>query len=275
MGEVGRDNMALTQLNFAKRRMVEVCQRRIKDFWEQGSPMSFIGEHFSYEEKRGFRYSLQDYMHSTFRFENFAGKLVLDLGCGAGIDSAEFARNGASVVSADFTRIATESTKNLLREANLPTWVIQTDATALPFKKESFDCVYCFGVLHHIPDVEKAVAEIHRVLKPGGQIMTMLYNKDSLLYGYSIVYLRGIEEGLLGQFTIDEILSRFSERREDNPYTKVYTRTEAKALFSRYFKSCSVDVCYNVIDLPEQRKVKVNISDNYELGWHLIVKAVK
>ena len=250
-------------------------QREIKDFWEQGSPMSFIGESVSYEGKRAFRYSLQDYMHSIFEFDNFANKLVLDLGCGAGIDSTEFARNGASVVSVDFTRTAVASTKELLREANLPVRVAQADATSLPFKGDTFDCVYSFGVLHHIPDVGKAVFEINRVLKPGGQMMAMLYNKDSLLYGYSIVYLRGIKERLLDRLTMDEILSRYSERREDNPYTKVYTKEEARALFSKHFKSCSVEVRYNVIDLPEQRKVKVSIPDEYELGWHLIVKAVK
>ncbi|GAH73231.1 unnamed protein product [marine sediment metagenome] len=129
--------------------------------------------------------------------------------------------------------------------------------------------------MHHIPDVDKAVSEINRVLKPGGQIMAMLYNKDSLLYGYSIVYLRGIKEGLLGKLTMDELLARYSERKEDNPYTRVYTKVEAKAMFSQYFKSCSVEVRYNVIDLPEQRKVKVSVPDEYELGWHLIVKAVK
>ena len=252
-----------------------IDRNEIKDFWEQGSPMSFIGENFIYEEKRKFRYSLQDYMHSTFKFNNFGGKLVLDLGCGAGIDSAEFARNGASVVSTDFTRTATKSTQSLLEEANLPAQVVQADATSLPFKKETFDCIYSFGVLHHIPDVDKAVVEINRVIKPGGQVMAMLYNKDSLLYGYSIVYLRGIKEGLLGKLTMDEILSRYSERKEDNPYNKVYTKAEARALFSQYFKSCSVEVRYNVIDLPEQRKVKVSVPDEYELGWHLIVKAVK
>jgi len=237
--------------------------------------MSFIGENFSYEAKREFRYSLQDYMQATFEFDKFAGKSVLEIGCGAGIDSAEFAQNGASVVSADFTRTATKSTQGLLKEANLPARVLQADATALPFQKETFDCVYSFGVLHHIPDVDKAVLEISRVLKPGGQVMAMLYHQDSLLYGYSIVYLRGVKEGLLGKLTMDEILARYSERKEDNPYTKVYTKTEAEALFSQYFRSCSVEVRFNVIDLPEQRKVKVSLPDKYELGWHLIVKAVK
>ncbi len=247
----------------------------IRGFWEQGPPMSFIGEKFSYEEKRKFRYSLQDYMPDTFKFDGFVGKKILDLGCGAGIDSAEFARSGASVTSADFSETAVQSTRELLREAGLPEQVVQADATALLFEDNTFDCVYSFGVLHHIPDVEKALAEIKRVLKPGGLVMAMLYNRDSLLYGYSIVYLRGVKQKQLDKMTMDELLARYSERREDNPYTRAYTKTEAKGLFSGYFKSCSVEVRYNVIDMIEQRKVKVGVSDDYELGWHLIVKGVK
>lgn len=253
--------------------MDRLVKEHIKDYWEKGPPMSFQG--LSYEKKREFRYSLQGYMQNTFRFDNFDGKLVLDLGCGAGIDSAEFARSGASVVSVDFTKTAVTLTQNLLKEAKLPAEVKLADATSLPFEKETFDCVYCFGLLHHIPDVEKAVSEIHRVLKPGGQVIAMVYHKDSLLYAYSIVYLRGIKGGLLEKFTLDEILSRYSERREGNPYTKAYTKAEAEALLSPYFGNCTIEVHYNVIDLPGQRKVKVNLPNEYELGWHLIIKAVK
>jgi ubiquinone/menaquinone biosynthesis C-methylase UbiE len=253
----------------------EVTKDSIKDFWEQGPPMGFIGEKLTYEEKRQFRYSLQDYMHATFDFEKFEGKKVLDLGCGGGIDSAEFIRNGATVVSADFSQTAVETTQSLLKEANLPAQVVQADATALIFEDNTFDCVYSFGVLHHIPHVEKALSEIKRVLKPGGRVMAMLYHRDSLLYGFSIVYLRGIREKQLEKLNEEELLAKYSERKEDNPYTRVYTKAEAIDLFSQYFTSCTAEVRYNVIDLPEQRKVKVNVPDKYELGWHLIMKAVK
>jgi 2-polyprenyl-3-methyl-5-hydroxy-6-metoxy-1,4-benzoquinol methylase len=246
-----------------------------RSFWEQGPPMGFIGENISYEEKRKFRYSLQDYMHDSFGFEKFGGKKVLEIGCGGGIDSAEFARNGAIVTSTDFTEIGVQTTKNLLKEANLPSQVFRADATGLQFEDNTFDVVYSFGVLHHIPKIEKALAEIKRVLKPGGLLMVMVYNRNSLLYGYSIVYLHGVQEKQLEKLTIDELTAKYSERKEDNPYTKVYTKAEAKALFSQYFESCSVDVRYSVIDLPQQRKVKCSVSDEYELGWHLIVKGAK
>ncbi len=253
----------------------KVSRADIIDFWEQGPPMGFIDENYSYKEKREFRYSLQDYMHDVFGFDSFGGKKVLEVGCGAGIDSAEFARNGALVTSTDFTERSVQSTKELLEEAHLPVNVVQADATNLQFEDNTFDCVYSFGVLHHIPDIEKALSEIKRVLKPGGQTMVMIYNKNSLIYGYSIVYLHGVQEGLLEELTMDELLARYSERKEDNPYTKVYTKSEAQALFLRYFEACSVEVRYNVIDLPEQRKVKFDMPDRYELGWHLIVKGKK
>jgi len=250
-------------------------REKIKEYWEQGPPMSFMDRSLSYEEKRKFRYSLQDYMHEVFRFADFSGKLVMDLGCGAGIDSAEFARNGAYVISVDFAQASIISTRDLLREAGLPAYIVQADATSLPFREDVFDCVYCFGVLHHIPNVEEALAEIHRVLKPNGKVLAMLYHQDSLLYAYSIVYLRGIKEGLLWKSTLDEILSNYSERREGNPYTRAYTKSEVRKLFEKFFDHLQIEVRYNVIDLPNERKVKIGLPEKYELGWHLIVKGIK
>lgn len=252
-----------------------MINQRIQNYWEDDPPMSFIGENVSYREKRKFRYSLQNYMPAVFQFATFSGKLVLDLGCGAGIDSAEFLQNGAYVVSADLSAAATRLTRDLLQGAGFSSPVLQAEATSLPFRLDAFDCVYCFGVLHHIPNAQKAVAEINRVLKPGGQVMAMLYHKDSLLYAYSIVYLRGIKGGWLDRLSLDEILSRYSERREGCPYTRAYTKSEAYELFSPYFEEIEITIHYNCLDLPSSRKVRVALSEEYELGWHLIVKGRK
>jgi ubiquinone/menaquinone biosynthesis C-methylase UbiE len=132
-------------------------------------------------------------------------------------------------------------------------------------------------VLHHFPDIESALTEIRRVLKPGGQVMVMvmLYHRDSLLYAYSIIYWRGVKEGNLGKLTPEQLLSRYSERNEGCPYTRAYTKDEAQDLFKKLFKQVTAEVHYNVIDLPDQRKVKVDVPEKYELGWHLVVKAVK
>jgi hypothetical protein len=80
---------------------------------------------------------------------------------------------------------------------------------------------------------------------------------------------------MLGTLTPEQLVSRYSERNEGCPYTRTYTKDEARNLFSPWFKQITIEVHYNVIDLPEQRKVKVDIPDTYELGWHLIVKAVR
>ncbi|MBI4187739.1 MAG: class I SAM-dependent methyltransferase [Chloroflexi bacterium] len=250
---------------------------RIREYWERCTPMSFTTEKWSYEQKRQFRYSLQDYMQTVFRFSEFANKSVLEIGCGAGIDSLEFARHGARVTAVDLTEGAVKLTKELAQEAGLPIKVARFDAKKLDFADNSFDCVYSFGVLHHIPDVDKVLSEIHRVLKPGGKLMVMLYNKDSLLYAYSIIYLHGIKGRLLldGLCTEEELVARYSERNEGCPYTKAYTKEEGQELFERLFDNVQVSVHYTVIDLPEQRKVKLTIDSKNELGWHLVIKCRK
>jgi ubiquinone/menaquinone biosynthesis C-methylase UbiE len=249
----------------------------IKEYWERCTPMSFAPEKWSYERKREFRYSLQDYMHEVFRFSEWKGKKVLEIGCGSGVDAAEFARNGAIVTATDLTRNAVNLTADLARETGLNINAIQTSATCLPFPDSSFDCVYSFGVLHHIPDIEAVLSEIRRVLKKGGMLMAMLYNRDSLLYAYSIIYRHGIRGGLLlnGDCTEQQLVSRYSERNEGCPYTKAYTKVEAKDLFSKYFDNVEVTTRYNVIDTDEQRKIKLGLDDRWELGWHLVVKVIK
>jgi ubiquinone/menaquinone biosynthesis C-methylase UbiE len=246
-------------------------------FWTKAVPMTFEDKSMTYEEKRRFRYELQDYMHAAFQFSSFANKMVLEIGSGAGIDSAEFLRNDAQVVSVDFSPLSTKSTSLLLREANLAGHVLLADARYLPFRDSQFDVVYSYGVIHHIPNVSETLEEARRVLRSRGLFMGMVYNRDSLLYAHSIIYLHGIKDGLIAQGKSEsEIALDFSERFTGNAYTKVYTRGELRNLLRRYFSRVSVQTYYNVIDTAERRKVKFQLETGQgDLGWHLVFKSVK
>lgn len=243
------------------------------EYWEKSIPMTFhdIPE-MSFEEKRRFRYQLQDYMHEAFKFERFKEKSVLEIGCGAGIDSIEFARYGADVTAIDPTEKAVETTKQHFAEAGVTGEVIRASADDIPVPDNHFDCVYSFGVLHHIPNLEPVLNEIQRVLKPDGRLLAMVYNQDSLLYAYSILYLHGIEKGELKNHTPDELVSIYSERNEGCPYTKAYTKETAEETFGSILEDIETSIYYDAIDTKEKRKVKVEIPGRNDLGWHIVVE---
>lgn len=228
-------------------------------YWKENIPWTFwdVEPRPSFEQRRRMRYELQDYMKDAIRFEEWDEKKVLEVGCGAGIDAVEFARNGAMVTATDLNEEAIMETEHSFLEANARGYVRQADPRRLPFDNETFDLVYCFGVLHHIKFPRPIVKEFHRVLKRGGTCISMLYNKDSLLYAYSIEHMKMSFERVPGV-----------------PDTKAYTKQEAKNLF-RAFKSVSALSFYNVIDTAQKRKVKLNIPDDLQLGWHLILRCVK
>jgi SAM-dependent methyltransferase len=238
---------------------------RRAQYWERSVPWLFKEEGLTYEARRKLRYSLQDYMQEVIPFDLHGSELVLEIGSGGGIDSAEFARNGAQVVSLDFTEAGARATRDTLKEAGVTSHVIRASAESLPFRESCFDCVYSFGVIHHIPGVADVVDEIGRALKAGGELVCMIYNRRSLLYAYSILFLHR------GEGNEEELLRMYSERNLNCPYTRAYTKEEACNLFARDF-DVSASVHFNVVDVPQRRKLKLEIPDGYELGWHIVVR---
>jgi len=152
--------------------------------------------------------------------ESMPGTLALNIGCGAGEEAVMLARSGAGCIAMDITVPAAEITNTLLEMLGRGAG-IQGDARFLPLKHESVDLVYSSGVLHHSADVPKSIAEIHRVLKPGGTAYVMLYAT------WSIVFL---QEKLM-RWTGEKAWE--TEGRK-NPCTTTYSVAECNGLFSAF-----------------------------------------
>jgi SAM-dependent methyltransferase len=138
------------------------------------------------------RYSLYPCIREFADFPAWAGRRVLEVGCGQGADLSQFAVGGASTFGCDLTFKHCDVSRRFAAVVGGRPAVVQANAIELPYRKESFDLVYSCGVLLLIEDLQAAIAEIHRVLKPGGQIVAMFYNRQSLHYYLKTLYFYGV-----------------------------------------------------------------------------------
>jgi 2-polyprenyl-3-methyl-5-hydroxy-6-metoxy-1,4-benzoquinol methylase len=116
-------------------------------------------------------------------FDSLRGKDVLEVGCGSGFAVQLFAEAGANVTAVDLTEWAVETTKARMRAFELEANVFEGDGENLTFAEGSFDFVFSWGVIHHSSDMNRALRELVRVCRPGGQVVLMVYNRHSLFYG--------------------------------------------------------------------------------------------
>ena len=123
---------------------------------------------------------LQDELYSMKNY--ISGRKVLEIGYGQGRDHIKLARLGGDMSGIDITPSCKVFTEAHLKAYDLTSDLVVGDAEKLPYQDNSFDFVYSFGVLHHTSNMERAISEIRRVLKPNGKCWIGLYNKNSFFY---------------------------------------------------------------------------------------------
>ncbi len=136
----------------------------------------------------GFFRDLDEYhfekLHHLLRlvdFDAWAGRAVLDVGCGAGVEVVRFARGGARTFGVDAAASAARLTRQNLDQQSVTAGVACADGEGLPFPDETFDFVYAHGVVQYAADDRRVVAECHRVLRRGGTALFQVYNRISWL----------------------------------------------------------------------------------------------
>ena len=221
------------------------------------------------EDRRAFflqlereRYAAEPYLPRFARFERARGKRLLEVGVGAGTDFINWVRHGAVATGVDLTDHAVELTRERLALEQLDADVRTADAEQLPFADGSFDIVYSWGVLHHTPDTERAVREVHRVLTPGGTALVMLYHVRS----WTALMLWGIH--CLGRLRPWKSPRWAVANYLESPGTKAYTIAEARRLFAD-FSSVAVrpQLCHG--DLLKMRPGRKYSSGPHRLIWSL------
>ena len=156
------------------------------------------------------------------------GKRVLEIGPGVGTDLKQFARAGAECHAVDITEGHLEHTAHNLEIEGYAAGFHHADAVSLPFGDGLFDYVFCNGVLHHIPEADKVIAEIERVLKPTGSMYLVVYNKWSWFHLYKILTWPFWRRSYSSHMATVE---RGADGVDRKPYIKLYTRGILSKLF--------------------------------------------
>jgi SAM-dependent methyltransferase len=175
---------------------------------------------------RGFFDDLDQYhfekLHHLLRlvpFDRYAARDVLEVGCGAGVDLARFARGGARVTGVDLASSAIELARANFSQQGLQGEFHVADGERLPFPDASFDLVYAHGVVQYTASPRRLVEECRRVLRPGGEAIFQVYNRVSWLNALSKLMKVGLEHDdapVLLKFSIPELralLTGFSQVR--------------------------------------------------------------
>lgn len=243
----------------------------------------------------GWRYRQEGHIPDCLDRIDWRGKRVLEIGLGQGAESEQLIRRGARWSGLDLTPESVERVRARLTVRDLPHDAVrQGSALSIPWPDNSFDLVFSHGVLHHIPDIRTAQAEIHRVLRPGGTLVAMLYARRSLNYQVSIrlvrravlaaayplrhgklvrrsemlrAHLTNAERAGLRRYLELETFTHASTDGPHNPFARVYSPREVVADFPDFELAESYQRYMHAPPLPIHR-----LPGESKLGWHLWVR---
>jgi SAM-dependent methyltransferase len=260
----------------------------VRDFWDKRpcnirhSPKP-VGtkEYFDDVEKR--KYFVEPHIPKHAQFDKWRGKKVLEIGCGIGTDSINFARNGAKLTAVELSEKTLALCRKRFEIYGLPAkfHIANVEELSSIVPVETYDLVYSFGVLHHTPNPERAIAEIKKYMGRESELRIMLYSKVS----FKTFWILGTYGGW--DFAdMNRIITRYSEAQTGCPVTYTYTFAEAGELLRDFeILSMEKDHIFPYQIEPYTRyeykkewyweKMDPELFRHLEkeLGWHTLIRA--
>jgi SAM-dependent methyltransferase len=241
-------------------------------------------EYFDDVEHR--KYFVESHIPEFADFPRWTGKRVLEIGCGIGTDTVNFARAGSHVTAIDLSDASADITRRRLEVYGLSdrATIHVGNAEELPsvLPPQTFDLVYSFGVIHHSPHPRRIVEHLRQYMTPASELRLMVYARIS----YKLFWIMR-EEGVWDMSRIDELVARNSEAQTGCPVTYTYTDESVRTLLDG-FRVLDVRKAhiftwdiepykrYEYLKAPEWANVSEAelVALERELGWHLLIRAV-
>ena len=203
-----------------------------------------------------YRLRKNGYLLESVGFDRWAGRDVLEIGCGAGLDLVRFARGGARVTGIDIAPRALELARRYCEVAGVKATLLEADGTRLPFDDSQFDLVYCHGVLPFARDPVAIVAESHRVLRAGGIAIFMAYNRRSWM-------------------TLAFLLANVERGHGDAPGFRLYDRDQFTRLLTPFKQSVITVERLSPAGSAVHGIIGICSRALRRFGWHLIAHCRK
>ena len=271
----------------------DVPTDRVREYWNR-RPCNLrhsqapVGTREYFDQVEARKYLVEPHIPGFAQHERWAGKRVLEIGCGLGTDTINFARAGASITAIDLSAKSLELAQQRAAVFDLSDRItfLEADAERLSdyVAPEAYDLIYSFGVIHHSPHPERILEELRRhFVGPASTVKLMVYHRHSWKVAALV-----LQEANGAWWKLDEAVAKQSEAQTGCPVTYSYSRRGLSDLLGRYgfaVEQMFVDHIfpYRVTDYVQYRYVKAfpfNILPEpatraleRRLGWHLCVTA--
>ena len=263
---------------------------RVRDYWNS-RPCNIrhstapVGTKEYFDQVEARKYFVEYHIPGFAQFERWRGKKVLEIGCGIGTDTINFARAGAQVTTVDLSEKSMELARKRAAVFGLEERIrfcpgnAEQLFTFVPV--EPYDLIYSFGVIHHTPHPEVVLEQLRQYARPGTTIKIMVYHQRSWKVARIL-----LTEGRGKFWKLQELVAKNSEAQTGCPVTYTYTRREGRELLERHgFRVTDVRVehifPYRIADYVKYQYVRewyfrwmpqpLFRALEPRLGWHLCV----
>lgn len=236
----------------------------VREFWNR-RPCNIrhsqrsLGTREYFDEVEARKYFIEPHIPGFAQFGRWKGKKVLEIGCGLGTDSINFARAGAELAVVELSEESLALCKQRFEVYGLRARFYNGNAEDLSsfLPPESYDLIYSFGVIHHTPHPKRVLQQIKHYCKPETELRVMLYSKWSWKVLW-IVLAYG-----KGQFgNAENLVREYSEAQTGCPVTYYFSFNDIRCLLADW----------NIMELRKEHifpyVIEKYVDYQYEWVWY-------